>query len=315
MTKIPKQPGLIHILYAILILYFSQIVGGIVSLLIVGLIRFHTFSQFLKKLGPLKFNVHYLEKLTSKMMYLPEIQIIGFLLSIFTIIFLLVFWKKVLKRDETEIGLVEKLPNFNYLKAVGIGALLIIFIVMVNYHSLQFKVKANFEWINIWWLIATALGFAIQGLSEELLFRGYLFKMITEKYNILIGALISSAVFALIHADNEAINIVAILNLFCFGFLMAVIYEKTKNIWFVTAIHSTWNFFIAIVFGGILSGRPYAFSIFKMRAFKSGTGIPLLNGGNFGIEGGLIVTLTLVICISFCLRKTKFIQNRNQTHI
>ena len=105
---------------------------------------------------------------------------------------------------------------------------------------------------------------------------------------------ISSFVFALLHFGNNGINIIAFINLFLFGLLMGLYILKRGNIWGICAIHSVWNFIQGNVMGLSVSGMDKSSSVFM---FEIKEGYNLVTGGDFGPEGGLIVTLVLLIAV------------------
>ena len=69
---------------------------------------------------------------------------------------------------------------------------------------------------------------------------------------------------------------------------------RTSNIWGVCAIHSIWNFVQGNVFGCFVSGMNIENSLFVSDANLTRS---LTNGGEFGPEGGVAVTLVLVVAI------------------
>jgi membrane protease YdiL (CAAX protease family) len=79
---------------------------------------------------------------------------------------------------------------------------------------------------------------------------------------------------------------------------MAVYLLKRGNIWGAGAIHSMWNFTQGNIFGIQVSGIDKLPSIFAFDASQSGE---LINGGAFGLEGGLAVTIVLALAIIIAL--------------
>ena len=71
-----------------------------------------------------------------------------------------------------------------------------------------------------------------------------------------------------------------------------VIFLKTGNIWLVSALHSVWNFAQGNFFGILVSGNDFGPTVLSTTFNASKT---LINGGDFGLEGGLAVTTVLVI--------------------
>jgi len=78
---------------------------------------------------------------------------------------------------------------------------------------------------------------------EELLFRGVLFGTLRKRMGPLAAAGISSAAFTFIHHYSFA----GLLSIFCFGFVCALVYERTRNLGVCVAGHMLTNLVISLV--------------------------------------------------------------------
>ena len=146
-------------------------------------------------------------------------------------------------------------------------------------------------------------GFLIQGMSEEVVFRGYLMVSVSRRSHIALAVAISSIGFACAHLGNPGVTPLAIINIAFFGAFEALYIMKRGNIWGVCGIHSLWNFVQGNFYGISVSGLGNTDSIFRM---ENVSGHDLINGGAFGLEGGLAVTTVLVIStIAVLFTKTK----------
>jgi hypothetical protein len=85
-----------------------------------------------------------------------------------------------------------------------------------------------------------------------------------------------------------------LINLVLFGLFASVYTLKANSIWGICAFHSIWNFAQGNIFGIPVSGLSLNASVFSFKPTDSGT---LFNGGGFGLEGGLAVTIVLVVSI------------------
>ena len=147
------------------------------------------------------------------------------------------------------------------------------------------------------------LGFLIQGMSEEVILRGYFMVSLQRRIPVSAAIAVSSVMFACLHLSNPGISVLAFINLVLFGVFAGVYMLKRGNIWGVCAIHSLWNFVQGNFYGINVSGMSEMTSIFKMTSVESKT---ILNGGEFGLEGGLGVTVVCVLGILVMLcTKTK----------
>lgn len=141
------------------------------------------------------------------------------------------------------------------------------------------------------------LGFmAAVAVTEELLFRGVLFRIVEERTGTWIALLLTGVVFGLTHLLNPnaslwgatAIAIEA-------GFMLAACYAATRNLWVPIGLHFGWNFAAGGIFGSVVSGSGPSEGL--LDATMSGP--TLVTGGDFGPEGSLYtvaagVLLTLI---------------------
>ena len=152
------------------------------------------------------------------------------------------------------------------------------------------------------------LGYIIQGASEEILTRGWIFQVIGSRYKPWLGVLIASILFSIMHLGNDGVNIFAAINIFLIAILLSLFVMKDSSIWGACGLHSAWNWTLGNVFGLSVSGTGEKTSLIDMNT----TGNELLSGGEFGVEGSIILTLLLVGLISaisiFLLRNRKAIR-------
>jgi membrane protease YdiL (CAAX protease family) len=141
------------------------------------------------------------------------------------------------------------------------------------------------------------LGFmAAAAVTEEVLFRGVLFRVVEERTGTWIALLLSGVLFGAAHLLNPdaglwgatAIAIEA-------GFLLAACYAATRTLWVPIGLHFGWNFAVGGVAGAVVSGNGDSDGL--LEATMSGSA--LLTGGAVGPEGSLYavgagVVLTVV---------------------
>ena len=138
---------------------------------------------------------------------------------------------------------------------------------------------------------------AAAAVTEELLFRGVLFRVVEERTGTWIALLLTGVVFGLLHLFNPdaslwgatAIAIEA-------GFMLAACYAATRNLWVPIGLHFGWNFAIGGVFGAVVSGNGESKGL--LDATTSGSS--LVTGGDFGPEGSLYtVTAGVLLTVVF----------------
>lgn len=91
------------------------------------------------------------------------------------------------------------------------------------------------------WLKIASVGIIIP-IQEELMYRGLIYKNIEQRYDHIKAAVISSTVFAVMH-----MNLSQGIYAFLMGFVLAFIYQKTKNIYACITFHCSANIFAVFV--------------------------------------------------------------------
>lgn len=204
----------------------------------------------------------------------------------------MLFCKLIQKRKMTTLGFVKK----GILKEYGLG--LIIGFVIFSLAILFCVVTGSLELSGISSTFAILpfilffVGYMIQGMAEEVLCRGYLMVSIGRRYPMWVAVLLNSLFFAALHLGNAGMSVLAFINLTLFGIFASVYFIKRGSIWGIGAIHSIWNFVQGNFYGVKVSGMETSCTVFESLVVESKT---LINGGDFGLEGGLAVTLVLVI--------------------
>jgi hypothetical protein len=135
-------------------------------------------------------------------------------------------------------------------------------------------------------------GWVVQGAAEEALTRGWLLPVIGARYRPLLGIIVSSLVFATLHSLNPNLSPIAVLNLALFGLFAALFALYEGGLWGIFSIHSIWNWAQGNLYGFEVSGLPATgVTLFDLME----TGPDIVTGGSFGPEGGLSVTVVLVV--------------------
>ncbi len=90
---------------------------------------------------------------------------------------------------------------------------------------------------NKWEMVAVFISAAVLApISEELYFRGFLYKALRNKYSEGVGIAIASVIFASVHFD-----LYRFVPFFTAGIILNHIYEKYENILIPMIAHSVWN--------------------------------------------------------------------------
>lgn len=111
------------------------------------------------------------------------------------------------------------------------------------------------------------------------------------------AAILTNALFfAALHLMNNGITVLAFINLALFGIFASLYFIRRGNIWGIGAFHSIWNLVQGNFYGIRVSGMPMGNSLFET---VSQEGKDLFNGGAFGMEGSIWVTVVLAAGIVF----------------
>jgi hypothetical protein len=130
-------------------------------------------------------------------------------------------------------------------------------------------------------LIGPALFAAV---SEELVFRGILFRWIEDFGGSWFALLATSAFFGAAHLHNPNASAIAAVGIaFEAGIMLGAAYMLTRSLWFPMGLHAAWNFAQGEIWDIPVSGTK---SHGLVDAQLSGP--PLLTGNGFGLEASLI---------------------------
>lgn len=141
------------------------------------------------------------------------------------------------------------------------------------------------------WLELVAV-FIPAALHEELAFRGYVFQKL-RTWRREAGYAFSAIVFALLHANNDGLTIIAVVNIILAGVLLAQAYERYERLWFPIGIHLAWNVFSGPILGYPVSGFVPATSVLTVTL----SGPRWITGGLFGIEGSVWIAVVEIAAI------------------
>ncbi len=138
----------------------------------------------------------------------------------------------------------------------------------------------------------TLVVLAFPAAAEEVLFRGYPMRVLMEGFGTGFALVATSTLFAFIHMGNPEVGSFAIANIAIAGVFLGVVYLKTGSLWWATGAHLGWNFAT-----GFLADLPVSgLRIVDAPLLEAtSTGNPLLTGGAFGLEGGVLTTGVLLL--------------------
>lgn len=121
-------------------------------------------------------------------------------------------------------------------------------------------------------------------VSEEIFFRGIVFRWVERLAGTWVGLVVSSAAFGAAHLFNPSATWISTLFIALeAGLVLGGIYMLTRNLWTAIGLHAAWNFTQGAIFGVPVSGLPEDGLINSALV-----GPELLTGGPFGLEASVI---------------------------
>lgn len=154
---------------------------------------------------------------------------------------LLVFWLvvHVYKKNSHNIGVLS-VSKAKLFRGMILGAVCVISLLLI-----YSRIYGNSFIISpltvILWGIVVVL---IQSFSEEVIFRGFVLRFITARWNIFAGIGISAFLFGLFHIFDPRFNLMFFLIL-CLSGVFYALYKLVidkGSLWGVVGFHAAWNF-------------------------------------------------------------------------
>lgn len=204
----------------------------------------------------------------------------------------------------------ESLSFRGKMRMMGIGwavsvvnflAIIVCLFLCGCYHivNVEFEVASQLSWLSLFLLV---------GVVEEVIFRGILFRLIADKWNIAVGLTTSSLLFGLAHLGNPGATLWAALAIaLASGWLFGMAYAYHQTIWVPVGMHWAWNYLEGGVFGCAVSGTPLDYR--PLIAPKI-SGTDLLSGGAFGPEASIIcvaigIGISIVYTVLYIKKKKR----------
>ena len=142
---------------------------------------------------------------------------------------------------------------------------------------------------------ASLLVFIAGAAFEEVLFRGYIFQTLARADLAWLAIGLTAVFFSVAHLANPSATYLSTFNTALAGIWFGLAYLKTRTLWFVFGMHLTWNWFQGAIFGIEVSGITSFTTAPLLQEIDAG---PIwLTGESYGIEGGIVCTIALIVSI------------------
>jgi uncharacterized protein len=155
--------------------------------------------------------------------------------------------------------------------------------------------------VDGWGSVTVALGLlgftAAAAVTEEVMFRGILFRFLEARAGTWLAIVLTSALFGAMHLLNpDATAWGAVAVGLEGGVMLCAAYVATRTLWLPIGLHIGWNYAAAGIFGTVVSGSDTAQGLLT----GATSGPVLLSGGAFGPEASLFsVAASLVLTAVF----------------
>lgn len=185
-------------------------------------------------------------------------------------------------------------PTRDVLKWIGVGFVLPLSVILIYLISGKIELLGHADPLSasviIYLVVATISMALLGGILEEILFRGYMFRILEEKWSTTTAILGPAILFGSVHllmidSTNLVDVVLVVIPITLIGVMLGLIVHVTRNIWNAVVVHSIWNLFLA--------GRIIRISTFEDHQFNAIYQLQitsdsiLLTGGSFGVESAV----------------------------
>ena len=222
-----------------------------------------------------------------------DVTLLSLFATVATVGVVLLYCLVVERRSLLSLGFSKTHAPLEYAEGLVGGLVLLGFPILLCLLTGTLTLSATA--LPSWGMVGLFLvSFLIQGLSEELLCRSYLMVSLSRSLPPWLCVATNALLFSLLHLGNPNVSGLAILNIFLFGVFASLLTLRRGSIWMVAGLHSMWNFAQGNLFGIPVSGLDGLPSPLTAH-MAEGRWQSLVSGGSFGLEGGLFVTVALLL--------------------
>lgn len=241
-------------------------------------------------------------KLPIRELY-PIIRMTSCLL--FTVFLFWLYTTKVLHVKMKDFGITCVIKRWGILSALLLPAFVVIIYLLLGDTTVY-----DMSFLKIFFIIVASLITACKaGILEEMLFRGYIMKLLEQRWNKTIAILLPSFLFSLVHIPSmESFSLTGVLCLVVSGTLVGVMFSlaayQENSIGNSVLLHAAWNFMIVTDILHITTlSQTYGAPIVSIIIPSDNL---FITGGGFGIESSIIAILGYAaVCGYLLLSKRK----------
>lgn len=176
-----------------------------------------------------------------------------------------------------------------------------------GYHLVSFM-PAFSEIHSLGWIFALLICFTVQASIEEFIFRGWLLSTVARRSNIIVGIIVTSLPFTLLHFSRGQ-PILNTIFTFAFSVFACALAIRSKSIIGAMGWHTGWNWFGGTAFDVPITG--FDTHVPALVAELKPIGPTFLTGGTEGPEGSIFALVLLLLGILFIFGQMRALKLKN----
>lgn len=221
-----------------------------------------------------------------------------------TVFFFWLYTTKVLHLKMKDFGITLSIQKWGVLISVFLPVFVAAIFAMIG----KWEVN-SFSASEMCFIIIASMLIALKsGITEEMLFRGYIMKLLESRWNPYIAILVPSFLFGLVHIPSmETFTLSGVVLLLISGTVVGIMFSlvayKGKSIGNGALLHATWNFVMITDILHITTAQgAYGSPIFSIILSSDNV---FLTGAGFGIEASIIAIIGYILVCGFVLLPKK----------
>lgn len=221
-----------------------------------------------------------------------------------TCLFFWLYTAKVLHLKMNFFRIDMNIKFWGFLLAVLLPVFVIIIFLLIGKAEI-----ASFETSEVILIVISSILTALKaGITEEMLFRGFIMKLLESRWNRYVAVLAPSFLFSLLHIPSmETFSIIGVILLIIGGTFVGVMFSvvayKGNSIANSAIIHTAWNFAMITGILHITTEQGYYGNpIFSIIIPADNV---LLTGAGFGVEASIIAIIGYACICAVCLISKK----------
>jgi membrane protease YdiL (CAAX protease family) len=197
--------------------------------------------------------------------------------------------------DEMALGEARR----GLLRGLGLGVLLFGIVIGLIAMSGGYRIAG---WGSVGGTIATFGVMCGVAVTEEILFRGVVFRLLQKWAGTAVALAVSGLLFGALHLLNPGATVWGALAIAVeAGLLLGAAYTVSRSLWLPIGLHVGWNFAESGLFGATDSGSGFHGGL--VRGLPHGS--DLISGGGFGPEASIFAILVGVAASVWMLRPNR----------